>query len=115
MYRIKVDHRKNRVYLKLGTIEPGEAEQIFKELESQVYGVSKGFSGVFDISAFKVNAPDDSTWVGKIIALLTDAGMGVSARVTGVKAKCRITEGRHRKPAVIAETIFMADRILDRI
>ncbi len=115
MFTIKINNEKNRLYLKLGTIEPGEAERIFTGLRSQLNRLPREFSGVFDISDFKVNAPEEVAWAQKIIKLLADAGMGVSARVIGAKSKRRRMLGRHSKPVVIVETVARADYILDRL
>jgi hypothetical protein len=115
MFRIKVDQEKNRIYLKLGTIKTGDGEQIFKQLQAELHLLAHGFAGVSDISTFKVNDPKEGVWVEKIFTLLAKAGMGISARVTGVKGKNKKVVGRHGYPVAVVETLAKANRFLDQL
>ncbi|MCP3944185.1 MAG: hypothetical protein GY710_22285 [Desulfobacteraceae bacterium] len=115
MFHIKIDQEKNRIYIKFGTIETGDGEQIFKQLQTKLNLLTPGFAGISDISTFKMNNPDEAIWVGKIFTLLTKAEMGISARVTGVKGKSKKVTGRHGHPVVVVETLAKANRILDQL
>lgn len=115
MFDIRVDQKKNRLYIKLGLIETGEGEMLFNEIKSQLTLLSPGFSGVSDITGFKVNDPDEGVWAEKIFSLLIESEIGISARITGAKGETKEVVGDHGGSVFIVETLEKADQLLDSL
>jgi len=113
MFSVRTDQKKNRIYVTLGDIGTNEGTKIYNALALKLKELKPGFSGVSDISAFKIADPNEGRWAKKIFDLLLAAKIGNSARVTGLKGEIKQETGEHGQPVFIVETLEQADKVLD--
>ncbi|MDM8536916.1 hypothetical protein QUF70_09205 [Desulfobacterales bacterium HSG17] len=115
MHNVRVDKEKNRLYVTLGLIESGEGEVVFNEIQLKLKNLTPGFAGVSDISAFKVADSSEGVWAKKTLSLLSEAGMGTSARITDIKGNGKQTIGEHGQPVFVVDSLEEADKLLDEV
>ncbi len=113
MYEIKCDKKKNRLYIKVGKLEKGEAKKAVNEVVSQLPDLKKGFTCIFDVSELFITSIDALAELERCQIALAKAGLKQSVRLIGDELVPKPLEGSKKDYAVVlAKTLEEAEMIL---
>lgn len=115
MYEVKVIPEKNRIYITLGQMGSGEGEPFFNEVKNSVEKLKKGFTAVSDIRKFVITDSEEGMiWAQKVLSLLSESGMALAVRVTGMRTNLNRKKEEAGHEVVITETPEEAEAYLDK-
>ena len=115
MYEISADVERNRLYLTLMDIGPGEGKLFNNDIRVEVEKLKPGFSAVSDIRNFVVNAPEEGAWADQIIQYLVKMGMKRAVRITGTSVSSQKGMEEAGYVAYMAENLEAAEKMLDQM
>lgn len=113
MFSVKVDSKKNRIYVTLGEMGAGEGEKLVEEIKQKVAPLKKEFTGVSDITNFSILAPEEAHWADIALKTIAEAGMTRAVRVTRSFTTNKPTTEKYGYVVSLCKTVEEADKVLD--
>ena len=83
MYEVKVYPERNHLFVKVGSLEPHEPEDLVREVMGAVGRLRPGWSVITDLSEALSPDPSHGDLLGPAMKRLAAAGMGKAIRVVG--------------------------------
>lgn len=114
MFSVECNIEKNRIYVTLGEVGSGDGNKLMAEIKKKVKDLKKGFTGVSDITNFKLTDPEEAViWTDKLLKTLADAGMVRAVRVTNSLTTKKAMKEKYGYYLSLSPTIEDADKVLD--
>ncbi len=113
MFSVKCNVEKNRIYITLGEMGSGDGEKLVNEIKKKITHLKRGFTGISDITNFKITDPKEAVWADKAFKVVVDAGMVRAVRVTNSLTTTKETKEKQGYVLSLAPTVEEADKVLD--
>ena len=117
MFDTKIDVKKNRLYITLGVMEPGEPQQAADAIISDIDKMRKGFTIINDISQLKIVDEADQAHILRAQEHALKAGVSRVVRVVGASMLAQLQMDRKSKEAGYKADFFKsiedAEKALD--
>lgn len=113
MFTVESNIEKNRIYITLGEMGTGDGKKLLDEIKKKIKDLKKGFTGVSDITGFKLTDPEEAVWADKVLQVAVEAGLVRAVRVTNSVTTTTEMKAEHGYLLSLAPSVEEADKILD--